>query len=1339
MTEEELLQVIEQAAAEGWTELDLSGNELTVLPAEIGRLTQLKKLILGKCEYNEFGDIRSSIGNNLSELPKEIGLLNQLEELQIVRNQLSSLPAEIGQLTNLQSLNLHSNRLSSLPAEIVQLTNLQSLQLRSNRLSSLPAEIVQLTNLQSLNLHSNRLSSLPAEIVQLTNLQTLNLGYNQLSSLPAEIVQLTNLQTLNLGYNQLSSLPAEIVQLTNLQTLNLSYNQLSSLPAEIVQLTNLQTLNLGYNQLNSLPAEIVQLTNLQYLYLYNNQLSNLPAEFGQLPNLQTLNLGGNQLSSLPAEIVQLTNLQSLYLGYNRLSSLPAEFGKLTNLQSLHLYSNQLSSLPAEFGQLTNLQSLYLYNNQLSSLPAEFGQLTNLQSLELGYNRLSSLPAEFGKLTNLQSLHLYSNQLSSLPAEFGQLTNLQSLYLYNNQLSSLPAEFGKLINLQSLELYGNSLESPPPEILRKGTQAILNFCKQQLEQTIDRLYEAKFLIIGEGEAGKTSLAKKIENENYELKSDEESTEGIDVIQWKFLLANGKEFRVNIWDFGGQEIYHQTHQFFLTKRSLYALVADSRRENTNFYWWMKVAELLSDKSPILIVENERQDRKCEIPKLKDEFSNLKEVLATNLATNRGLEEIKKSLKYHISNLPQVGTELPKSWVEIRSAIEKDSRNYISRQEYYQLCKQYNLTNHEDILYLSSFLHDLGVFLHFQDDSTLKHYVILKPEWATTAVYKVLDNKVVINNLGRFSQEELADIWNDREYSDMQDELLQLMMRFKLCYPIPNSSGNYIAPQLLETNQPQYEWGNSNNLILRYKYDFMPKGIITRFIVETHPWIEQQKLVWKSGVVLNKDETRAEIIENYNQREIKVRVSGNRKKELLAVVNHELEKIHNYFERLEYQILVPCNCTECRGSKNPYAYTLENLRKRLKAGVYKVQCDNSFKEVNVSRLIDDINLPLQQENRDYAVKESPLQEELESDKEKSFNQNQDFKYQDFQIRVDENNKIRVSSSQGDTSGELSLDMNEISSKLKSIESENINSDLLKALGNQLYQALFPNQINALFHTTIGSARATKNSVRLRLIFESPQLASLPWEFLYNKGTNIFLGNDTQTVLSRYIDVPLPKRDIKSASLPLKVLLVISSPNNLTKLDATGEENFIREALGKHIEPGNIELDVLTEATTGNIRQKLQEKPYNVFHFIGHGDFKSDKGYICLVDEYGQSKSLDDETFANFFLGNNNNHLGLIILNCCKGATASANQAFAGTAPNLVRRGIPAVVAMQYTILDSTAKIFADEFYRTLALGYPVDTAIQSTRNAISQDVGQDKRDFGTPVLYMRAKDGIILNGLQ
>ncbi|NEU84277.1 COR domain-containing protein, partial [Nostoc sp. UIC 10630] len=633
----------------------------------------------------------------------------------------------------------------------------------------------------------------------------------------------------------------------------------------------------------------------------------------------------------------------------------------TNLEFFDLASNQLSSLPKEIGQLTNLEFFDLASNQLSSLPKEIGQLTNLQTLYLGRNQLGSLSPEIAQLTNLQILNLSSNQLSSLPKEIGQLTNLQTLNLSSNQLSSLPREIRQLSNLKKLDLRRNPVPIPP-EILRPkadyqdpgDVNEILDFYfRVQDPAETEPFYEAKFLIIGEGGAGKTSLAKKIKDETYKLQPEEKSTQGIEVIRWDFTQSNGKDFRVNIWDFGGQEIYHQTHQFFLSKRSLYALVADTRKENTDFYWWLNVVELLSGKSPVFIIKNEKQDRQCEVDggQLRGEFSNLERILATNLDTNRGLAEIKDAIQLYISKLDHVGTPLPKLWVRVRTALENDFRNYINVEEYFTLCRVNNLTDREDMKRLSSYLHDLGVCLHFQDDSTLKHYVILKPEWGTTAVYKVLDNQTVKQKLGCFTKEDLEDIWKSSEYIDMRDELLQLMMQFKLCYEIPGRRDTYIAPQLLSIEKADYTWNDRNNLILRYTYDFMPKGILTRFIVEMHAHIEQQKLVWKSGVVLNKDQTRAEVIENYNQRETKVRVAGNRKKELLTVITHELDKIHKSYERLKYKTLVPCNCESCKDSQNPHFYNQDVLYKFRDNNRYQIQCQDSGDMVDVRRLIDDV----------------------------------------------------------------------------------------------------------------------------------------------------------------------------------------------------------------------------------------------------------------------------------------------------------------------------------------------------------------------------------------------------
>ena len=572
------------------------------------------------------------------------------------------------------------------------------------------------------------------------------------------------------------------------------------------------------------------------------------------------------------------------------------------------------------------------------------------------DKLTEIPVEVFELKQLESLNLSGNQLKHLPESISQLSNLRKLYLRGNQLTNLPESITKISNLTELDLSDNPLVNPLLEIANKGIEAIRDYF-DQVKQDSDYLYEAKLLIVGEAGAGKTTLAKKIQNPDYQLQ-EEDSTEGIDVITWYFPYNNQRDFRINIWDFGGQEIYHATHQFFLTKRSLYILVVDTRKEDTDFYYWLNLVELLSDNSPLLIIKNEKQDRKREINEqarslchrgLRGQFTNLEKTLATNLKTNRGLDDILTQVQHYITNLPHVGDKLPKTWKQVREVLEQDSRDYISLEEYLQICQANGFTERKHKLQLSGYLHDLGVCLHFQDDPLLNKTIILKPEWGTAAVYKVLDNDKVRNNKGEFTKEDLAEIWHEEQYENAQDELLQLMIKFKLCYQIPNEP-IYIAPQLLTENQPEYDWDETNNLILRYTYEFMPKGIITQFIVAMHRYIWQQEYVWKSGVILEKEETKAEVIEYYGKREIKIRVAGKGKRDLLANVTWELDKIHDSYQRLQYNKLIPCNCSECRNSQYPYFYPLNTLKKFDPEKHKYIQCHKSLEMVSISALIDN-----------------------------------------------------------------------------------------------------------------------------------------------------------------------------------------------------------------------------------------------------------------------------------------------------------------------------------------------------------------------------------------------------
>ena len=316
-----------------------------------------------------------------------------------------------------------------------------------------------------------------------------------------------------------------------------------------------------------------------------------------------------------------------------------EIGQLTNLQQLSLNNNQLSQIPVEIGQLTNLQELYLHNNQLSQLPVEIGQLTNLRPLSLSNNQLSQLPVEIGQLTNLQQLSLNNNQLSQLPVEIGQLTNLQPLCLDNNP----------------------TLVTPPPEIVTRGTQAILNFL-QELRQSNFTRYESKLLIVGEGGTGKTSLLRALRNDSFN--PNLLTTHGIEINQLKLTHAP-HEIILNTWDFGGQHIYHATHQFFLTQRSLYIVVWNARlgAGQGRLEYWLDTIKTLAPNAPVLLVATHIDERNPDLnyQLYKDAYPQLVGHIGISNLNGMGIAELKQELARQALRLPLMGQPWPRTWLD------------------------------------------------------------------------------------------------------------------------------------------------------------------------------------------------------------------------------------------------------------------------------------------------------------------------------------------------------------------------------------------------------------------------------------------------------------------------------------------------------------------------------------------------------------------------------------------------------------------------------------------------------------------------------------------------------
>ena len=347
----------------------------------------------------------------------------------------------------------------------------------------------------------------------------------------------------------------------------------------------------------------------------------------------------------------------------------------------------------------------------------------------------------------------------------------------------------------------------------------------------------------------------------------------------------------------------------------------------------------------------------------------------------------------------------------------------------------------------------------------------------------------------------------------------------------------------------------------------------------------------------------------------------------------------------------------------------------------------------------------------------------------------YIDFDLHIELNGHAVASSPEGEVPSNISTQLpSNIRLSLQLIERRQTDADLLKEAGQALYDWLFPHSIHTHLQQTEAVSRRDKAKLRLRLRIEAATIASLPLEFIYRAAGGYFLAVNPDTVLSRYLNLPLPPERVRRREGPLHMLAIIADPSDQVRLDPNEWESIIKEAIVKPLTDKQMTLKVVKRATRKEIRNALLEQQPDIIQFVGHGIYQNSKGSLALVDENtGKTWPLGDERFANLFMGHDD-HLGLVVMATCESAQSDDPQSFLGIAPQLVQRGTPAVVAMQYAVYVKTAKVFLEDFYASVAARKPIDWAVQSARNAVSLEFGLDNREFATPVLYMRAQDGNV-----
>ncbi len=703
--------------------------------------------------------------------------------------------------------------------------------------------------------------------------------------------------------------------------LNLSGLALTQLPAQLFEMKQLKELYIQNNCLNVLPGDICKFTQLQKLDASNNQILQIPKSIANLSHLVELDLSDNQISSLPREMGQLQYLRRIDLGKNRLSGLPKAIKQLTQLRELYLNSNKLAALHESIGQLKLLQKFYLNGNNINKLPAAIGEMSELQLLDIENNKLNTLPTVIGKLQHLQELYLANNQISNLPNEIGNLSRLRVLDLSRNYLSSLPNEMAKLKGLKSnsngaewnrgLNLKGNRF-NVPDEVLGREPASIIQYIQDlQASKKNKPLYEAKLIFIGSGFVGKTSLINMVTAGHFD--NNETITDGIEIRDWK--IRRGRdEIKLHVWDFGGQEIMHATHKFFMTSRSAYVLVSNPRAEDkygdSELEYWLKLIRSYAGTVPIVVAINKCETHKISIPKgeIKDKYPNIVGFVETSCAKNVGIGELKRTIRRAITQLKHIDDLLPQSYFDIKARLEEHNEDYIQYNDYERICKEVDPDFNPNSMHtLVNLLHDLGVMLNFSEDRRLRETQVLNPEWVTKGVYQIISSNRLVKRRGILTVRDISKLLDPAKYPTVRERfyIMDIMERFELAYQMPDVRETYFIPGAFPIDKPtKLVWNNKHqeHLFFQYHYDVMPSSIMSRFIVKVHPFIRGRDY-WRNGVILSKGHCDAMVKADPNERVIYIEIVGkSNKRDVLAFIRSQFDIIHARLNQLSVSQKIP-----------------------------------------------------------------------------------------------------------------------------------------------------------------------------------------------------------------------------------------------------------------------------------------------------------------------------------------------------------------------------------------------------------------------------------------------------
>ena len=293
-------------------------------------------------------------------------------------------------------------------------------------------------------------------------------------------------------------------------------------------------------------------------------------------------------------------------------------------------------------------------------------------------------------------------------------------------------------------------------------------------------------------------------------------------------------------------------------------------------------------------------------------------------------------------------------------------------------------------------------------------------------------------------------------------------------------------------------------------------------------------------------------------------------------------------------------------------------------------------------------------------------------------------------------------------------------------------KDIGAKLFELVFNGDVRITFLRSFDLAQRENFGLRIRLrLANVPELADLPWEYLYDQTSNRFLGLSTQTPIVRYFDFPEPLA-IFSTALPLNILVMIASPTDCQPLDVEAEWHNLQTALSSLVSRRLIQLTRMIRSTLSELQESLRRESYHVFLYIGHRGFDPtiQEEVLLLEDEMGKMRLIEGNIISRLL--SDQRSLRLVHLNSRSGRLEH-NRSVGSIALRLTQQGIAAVLDIPYEVSDASNIYFLDTFYGALVDGYPIDAALSEARKAISM---LSMTEWGIPVLYTRSPNGQLFD---